>query len=57
MKENFVNINEYIPNLIIDVRYFSGYNFVGSKIEVFVQLRKEKVVAYQLENKMENIIV
>lgn len=33
MDNNFVDINEYIPNLIIDVRYFGDYNFVGTRVD------------------------
>lgn len=33
INKDFVEISKYIPNLILDVRYSSDYNFVGTKID------------------------
>lgn len=33
IKENFALIDEEIPNIIIDIRYYSEYNFVGKRID------------------------
>ncbi len=33
---NFVNIEDIIPNVIVDMRYFSSNNFVGEKIDGYL---------------------
>ena len=33
IKENFALIDEEIPNVILDIRYYSDYNFVGKRID------------------------
>ena len=36
MMDKFVLIDEIIPNVILDIRYFSDYNFVGSRIDGYL---------------------
>lgn len=31
-KTNFVNLKEIIPNIIVELRYFTDYNFIGKKV-------------------------
>lgn len=33
MKDKFVNISDYIENIILEMRYYSTYNFVGERID------------------------
>ena len=40
-KSNFVNLKEEIPDIVVDLRYHSNYNFVGTKIDGY-----EKSIAY-----------
>lgn len=42
---NFVNIKKYIPDIQLDMRYFSNYNFVGRRISGY----KEPVCLLTLE--------
>lgn len=40
-KTNFVNLKEIIPDIIIELRYYTDYNFVGKKVDGY-----EKNIAY-----------
>ena len=33
MKENFVYVTDVISNVMLDIRYYSSYNFVGERID------------------------
>ena len=33
MKNDFVNLSEEIPDIILEMRYYSTYNFVGTRID------------------------
>lgn len=34
---NFVNITDVIPDVILEVRYYSTYNFVGQRVDGYLQ--------------------
>lgn len=40
-KSDFVNLKEEIPDIIVELRYYTEYNFVGKKIDGY-----EKEIAY-----------
>lgn len=46
---NFVLLNEVIPNIILEIRYYSTYNFVGERIDGYEEpcalLTKEAALA------------
>lgn len=33
IKSSFVSLSEYVPDILLDVRYYSSYNFVGERID------------------------
>ena len=33
MRDKFVNISDHIDNIILEIRYYSTYNFVGKRID------------------------
>ena len=33
----FVNITDVVPDVILEIRYFGTYNFVGSRIDGYLQ--------------------
>ena len=35
--ENFVNITDVVPDVILEIRYFGTYNFVGNRIDGYMQ--------------------
>lgn len=35
--ENFVNITDVVPDAILEIRYFGTYNFVGTRIDGYLQ--------------------
>lgn len=35
--ENFVNITDVVPDVILEIRYYSTYNFVGARIDGYEQ--------------------
>lgn len=35
----FVTITDVVPDVILEIRYFSTYNFVGSRIDGYENLR------------------
>ncbi|MBQ9312607.1 MAG: M15 family metallopeptidase [Bacteroidales bacterium] len=35
--ENFVNLAEAVPDVILEIRYYSTYNFVGKRIEGYLE--------------------
>ncbi|HAR80631.1 MAG TPA: peptidase M15 [Succinivibrionaceae bacterium] len=35
--KDFVNITDYIPDAILEIRYFSTYNFVGDRIDGYAE--------------------
>lgn len=35
--ENFVNLAEAVPDAILEIRYYSTYNFVGSRIDGYIE--------------------
>ena len=47
--ENFVNLAQAVPDAILEIRYYSTYNFVGSRIDGYVEpvalLTKDAAVA------------
>lgn len=51
---DFVLVNEYIPNIIIDLRYYSDYNFVGERINGYLEpcaiLTKDAAIALKKVN-------
>ena len=36
-QEHFVNITDVVPDAILEIRYFGTYNFVGSRIDGYLQ--------------------
>ncbi|MBQ4579849.1 MAG: M15 family metallopeptidase [Clostridia bacterium] len=48
----FVSVSEYIPDVLLDVRYYSTYNFVGTRVDGYEQpvvlLTKEAAAALRL---------
>ena len=54
MNKDFIIVNDYIPNIIIDLRYYSNNNFVGNRIdgykENYVILTKEAAKALKKAN-------
>ena len=48
-KKEFVNITDVVPDAILEIRYFSTYNFVGERIDGYKQptalLTKEAAAA------------
>ena len=55
---DFVNISEEIPDLILEIRYFSSYNFVGDRIDGYhapiALMTKESAAA--LKNASDNLV-
>ena len=56
-KENssgFVNITDYVPDAILEIRYYSTYNFVGARIDGYLEqtalITKEAAEALQKVN-------
>lgn len=51
---NFVSVGEYIPDVLLDVRYYSTYNFVGARIDGYespiVLLTRQAADALRLVN-------
>ena len=37
MKAHFVNITDVIPDVILEIRYYGTYNFVGTRIDGYLQ--------------------
>ncbi|MBR6299519.1 MAG: M15 family metallopeptidase [Clostridia bacterium] len=35
--EGFVNISEAIPDILLDIRYYSTFNFIGERIDGYLQ--------------------
>ena len=35
--EGFVNITDVVPDAILEIRYFSTYNFVGTRVDGYLQ--------------------
>lgn len=51
---DFVSVGEYIPDVLLDVRYYSTYNFVGARIDGYespiVLLTRQAADALRLVN-------
>lgn len=51
---DFVSVGEYIPDVLLDVRYYSTYNFVGARIDGYespiVLLTRQATDALRLVN-------
>ncbi len=54
MPDGFVSVSEVIPDVLLDVRYYSTYNFVGERVDGYeapvVLLTKEAAAALSLVN-------
>ena len=54
MPDGFVSVSEVIPDVLLDVRYYSTYNFVGERVDGYeapvVLLTKEAAEALSLVN-------
>jgi len=54
MPDGFVSVSEVIPDVLLDVRYYSTYNFVGERVDGYeapvVLLTKEAADALALVN-------
>ena len=52
--DGFVSVSEVIPDVLLDVRYYSTYNFVGERVDGYeapvVLLAKEAAAALSLVN-------
>ena len=52
--DGFVSVSEVIPDVLLDVRYYSTYNFVGERVDGYeapvVLLTKEAAAALSLVN-------
>jgi len=36
LPEGFVNVSDIAPNILLDIRYYTSYNFVGSRVDGYV---------------------
>ena len=36
LPQGFVSISDVVPDVLLDIRYFSAYNFVGSRVDGYV---------------------
>ena len=58
MRDKFVNISDYIDNIILEIRYYSTYNFVGKRIDGYkypvALLTKEAAESLKIVNEKLN---
>ena len=58
MRDKFVNISDYIDNIILEIRYYSTYNFVGKRIDGYkypvALLTKEAAESIKIVNEKLN---
>ena len=36
LPKNFVNVKEVIPDVVLDIRYFTSHNFIGRPIDGYL---------------------
>ena len=53
LRQGFVDLQEFVPTLIIDLRYASGDNFVGKRIDGYEA--KRGVASQQTAQAMRNV--